>query len=170
MSDRSVRAKKDVSLLIDRLNMARDLIELGARPVIAALMADIDPGYALGLYVDIHGARPPRGMLPSSPDWYFKSQNRVVDSSAFMMIYRRVLGVSGDNTAQSLVIAYRLFLKMTQDNSLDIGRAWTLTRLVKSGMLKERKCFRCQSLVITPPNVVFNSSDCPVCKSVGIKS
>lgn len=171
MCGSSSRARKNVLNLLNRLNLARSLIELGARPVIASLMADIDQSYTLGLYMDIRNKKPPRGMLPSSPDWYFKSRARIVSSSALMAIYRRISNNTGETGVNELVSSYRLLKCMVKDESedIDIGRAWILTRLVKTGQIKERKCFRCQSSVVMMPNVVFNSVSCPVCKSLEIR-
>lgn len=163
---------KNVRILesMKRLAIAKEVIELGARPAIAAIMADIDPGQAIALYFEIHGVRPPRGMLPSSPEWYFQNNQRIIASSAFMSIYNRIVNNAEKASVSEFIGAYRLFKKVSNGDNLglDIGRAWVLMRLVKAGLIKEKSCRRCESFTITPNNVIFNGDDCQVCKTFRI--
>lgn len=161
---------KNVRILenMKRLAIAKEIIEMGARPAIASILANIDPGQAIALYSEIHGTRPPRGMLPSSPEWYFQNNQRIVSGSAFMSIYNRIANNADKPGASEFINAYRVFSKVSKgdDLGLDVGRAWVLMRLVNSGFIKEKTCRRCGSLTIAPNNVIFGRNDCQVCKTL----
>lgn len=142
----------------EQMQSCADLIRMGARPVIAMHLSGVTDREAIQAYVEINGKRPPRGLLPSSRDWFFMSRERVLNASAFLLIYDRIKRERSE-LAEGQVIqdAFRMFRELGGTSEFDISRAYLLTRLVRSRQVELHSCGACGTrtlaLAETPKSV-----------------
>jgi flagellar transcriptional activator FlhC len=98
------------------------------------------------LYREIKGISPPKGMLPSSTDWFMTWRNNI-HASLFYNIYLFLAGEAHCTRLESLAKAYRLYLEHCRfadtEPVLDITRAWTLLRFFEGRLLQLTPCCRC---------------------------
>ncbi|OGB00740.1 MAG: transcriptional regulator FlhC [Burkholderiales bacterium RIFCSPHIGHO2_12_FULL_61_11] len=139
-------ATKSVIREAREINLAIDLIKLGARLQFLEAETGLSRDRLIKLYKEIKGASPPKGLLPFSTDWFMTWLSNI-HSSMFYNIYRFMV-THGDCTRISgLVKSYRLYLEQVQrqgsEPELDFTRAWTLVRFFDSDMLQLSTCTRC---------------------------
>ena len=63
-------ADKSVVSELHQIQLAIELIELGARLQVLETETELSRGRLIRLYKEIRGASPPKGMLPFSTDWF----------------------------------------------------------------------------------------------------
>ncbi|NYT78283.1 flagellar transcriptional regulator FlhC [Alcaligenaceae bacterium] len=154
------------------IELASQMIHLGAR--LQVLQAETGLSYdRLGrLYREIKGCSPPKGMLPFSVDW-FMTWLPNIHATMFYSIYRYVNQHTPSKGAQALVEAYRLYLEQASagrpqhtdaEPVLSFTRAWMLVRFFDSGMLQMTNCARCKGSFVAHAHDPQGSYVCAICK------
>ena len=161
MTEKSiVQEAKDIQL-------AMELISLGARLQMLESETQLSRGRLIKLYKELRGSPPPKGMLPFSTDW-FMTWEQNIHSSMFYNAYAFLLKNSHCNGVEAVMKAYRLYLEQCAPNNdsplLALTRAWTLVRFVDSGMLQLSSCHCCKGMFITHAHQPKNSFVCSLCQ------
>ena len=90
-----------------QIQLATELIELGARLQVLEMNTDLSRERLVKLYKEIRGVSPPKGMLPYSEDWFMSWQPNM-HSSLFINIYHYVTKNTGIDGIDALIKSYRL--------------------------------------------------------------
>jgi flagellar transcriptional activator FlhC len=152
---------------MQQVQLAIELIELGARLQVLETETDLSRGRLLRLYKEVRGMSPPKGMLPFSADWFITwSPN--IHSSLFYGIYKRLTEDQGCKRIEAFVKAYRLYLEqVTLDDSepvLGLNRAWTLLRFFESGLLDLAECTQCHGHYVMHAHTPCQEYVCGICR------
>ena len=150
------------------IQLAMELITLGARLQMLESETQLSRGRLIKLYKELRGSPPPKGMLPFSTDW-FMTWEQNIHSSMFYNIFQ-VLKQNGQSLGVEAVIgAYRLYLEQCPQEDgevplLALTRAWTLIRFVDSGMLQLTPCSHCHGHFITYAHQPAYGFVCSLCQ------
>jgi flagellar transcriptional activator FlhC len=129
-----------------QIQLAIDLVNLGARLQVLEAETDLSRERLLKLYKEVKGVSPPKGMLPFSTDWFMSWQPNI-HSSLFIDIYRYLGKNAGLTGIEAIVRAYRLYLEHVEVNQLEcvlsLTRAWSLIRFLDARMLTTVPCSEC---------------------------
>ncbi len=93
-----------------QVQLAIELIELGARLQVLESETELSRGRLIRLYKEVRGMSPPKGMLPFSTDWFITWLPNI-HSSLFYSFYRQLTGERGCNRMEGFVKSYRLYLE-----------------------------------------------------------
>ncbi len=140
-------AKKSVVTESHEIQLAIELIKLGARLQLLESETSLSRERLLKLYKELKGVSPPKGMLPFSTDWFITWQPNV-HSSLFINIYKFLQEHAHITGIVAVVKAYKLYLEQMGPTSgdepvLSLTRAWTLVRFFDSKMLSTARCIEC---------------------------
>lgn len=135
MSEKSiVQEARDIQL-------AMELINLGARLQMLESETQLSRGRLIRLYKELRGSPPPKGMLPFSTDW-FMTWEQNIHASMFCNAWQFLLKTGLCSGVDAVIKAYRLYLEQCpqppEGPLLALTRAWTLVRFVESGCLNCR--------------------------------
>src|ERR1043165_3943488 len=123
--------KKSVVTEAQEIQLAIELINLGARLQLLESETSLSRERLLKLYKELRGVSPPKGMLPFSTDWFMTWQPNI-HASLFMGIFRYLDKTSEIEEIDAVIRAYRLYLEHVQANKLPIvlsvTRAWRLVK------------------------------------------
>jgi flagellar transcriptional activator FlhC len=137
---------KSVVTEAKEINLAVELVQLGARLQVLEAETNLSRERLLKLYKEVKGESPPKGMLPFSTDWFMSWQPNI-HSSLFIDIHRYLTGQCGATGTEAIVKAYRLYLEHIQVHGLEqvlsLTRAWSLVRFVEAKMLTTVPCTEC---------------------------
>ena len=137
---------KSVVTEAKEINLAVELVQLGARLQVLEAETNLSRERLLKLYKEVRGESPPKGMLPFSTDWFMSWQPNI-HSSLFIDIYRYLTGQCGATGTEAIVKAYRLYLEHIQVHGLEqvlsLTRAWSLVRFIEAKMLTTVPCTEC---------------------------
>lgn len=129
-----------------QIQLASELIRLGARLQLLETETDLSRERLLKLYKEIKGVSPPKGMLPFSVDWFLGWQANI-HSSLFVDIYRYLLAHTDSHGIDAVIKSYKLYLEHVVAGELDcvlsMTRAWTLVRFLEGRVLKAVPCVKC---------------------------
>ena len=129
-----------------QIELAIELIELGARLQVLEAQTSLSRERLLRLYKEIKGESPPKGMLPFSVDWFITWQPNI-HASLFMEIYHYLVEHAGVRGIEATIKTYRLYLEHVQLQDLDplltLTRAWTLVRFYDSKLISTARCSCC---------------------------
>jgi len=159
----------DKSLLSEmrQVQMAIELIQLGARLQVLESETDLSRGRLVKLYKEIRGVSPPKGMLPFSTDWFITWQPNI-HSSLFYNIYRKLIDDAKCERMEGFIKAYRLYLEQIElqeeEPVLGLTRAWTLIRFFESGMLEMTACTSCSAQFVAHAYSPTNDYVCGICR------
>ncbi|MCM2130804.1 flagellar transcriptional regulator FlhC [Larsenimonas rhizosphaerae] len=161
-------ADKSVLNEVKQVQMAIELIELGARLQVLESETDLSRGRLIKLYKEIRGMSPPKGMLPFSTDW-FVTWSPNIHSSLFYNIYRYVSESSDCSRMDALIKSYKLYLEqislLEEDEAvLGLTRAWTLIRFFESDMLQLSPCTRCGGQFVAHAHSLEHNFVCGICQ------
>lgn len=144
--------KKSVVNEAEQIQLAMEMIRLGARLQLLESQTTLSRERLIKLYKEMKGCSPPKGMLPFSTDWFLTWQPNI-HSSIFYNIYKFMVDYAGVDGIQAIIKAYSLYLQQVSDPNetsnedaepvLSLTRAWTLVRFVESKMLKMKACNCC---------------------------
>lgn len=152
---------------IQQIQLAIELIELGARLQVLQAETDLSRARLIKLYKEVRGASPPKGMLPSSADWFITWRPNI-HSSLFYNLYQRLALDQGVQRLEAFVKAYRLYLEQAQledgEAVLDMTRAWTLVRFFESGMFELATCTSCAGQFIVHAYTPSKDYVCGICQ------
>jgi flagellar transcriptional activator FlhC len=141
-------SKKSVVSEAQEIQLAIELINLGARLQLLETEVSLSRERLLKLYKELKGVSPPKGMLPFSTDWFLTWQPNI-HSSLFINIHNFLVEHAGATGIQAVMKAYKLYLEQMppepgEEPQLSLTRAWTLVRFFQSGMLVLAPCGKCQ--------------------------
>lgn len=158
--------KKSVVSEGNEIQLAIELIQLGARLQVLETETGLSRERLLKLYKEVKGKSPSKGMLPFSADWFLSWQPNV-HSSLFIDIYHYLLAHTELRGVHALIKSYRLYLEHVQANSLEpiltLTRAWTLVRFLGS-LLETVPCTRCGGNFITHRQDLNRNYVCGLCR------
>ncbi len=135
MSEKSiVQEARDIQL-------AMELITLGARLQMLESETQLSRGRLIKLYKELRGSPPPKGMLPFSTDW-FMTWEQNIHASMFCNAWQYLLKTGLCSGVNAVIKAYKLYLEQCPQQEegplLALTRAWTLVRFVE-------KCLSCRA-------------------------
>lgn len=137
---------KSVVTEAKQIQLAIELVNLGARLQVLEAETNLSRERLLKLYKEVKGVSPPKGMLPFSTDWFMSWQPNI-HSSLFIDIYRYLGQNAGLTGIEAIVKAYRLYLEHVEVNNLEcvlsLTRAWSLIRFLDAKMLTTIPCTEC---------------------------
>jgi flagellar transcriptional activator FlhC len=159
--------KKSVVTESNDIQLAIELIHLGARLQLLESETSLSRERLLKLYKELKGVSPPKGMLPFSTDWFITWQPNV-HSSLFIGIYRYLIANAEIKGIQAIMKAYQLYLeqvgiKADEEPVLSLTRAWTLVRFFESKMLATACCKTCSGHFVVHQLDLNNDYICGLC-------
>jgi flagellar transcriptional activator FlhC len=160
-------AKKSVVTEAQEIQLAIELINLGARLQLLESETSLSRERLLKLYKELKGVSPPKGMLPFSTDWFITWQPNI-HSSLFIGIYRYLREHAQISGIQATIKAYKLYLEQTEPDAngepvLSLTRAWTLVRFFDSNMLETTACSECDGHFVVHRLDLHHNYTCGLC-------
>jgi flagellar transcriptional activator FlhC len=160
-------AKKSVVSEAQEIQLAIELINLGARLQLLESEVSLSRERLLKLYKELKGVSPPKGMLPFSTDWFITWQPNI-HSSLFINIHKYLVEHAGISGIEALMKAYKLYLEQVPPNPgeeavLSLTRAWTLVRFFEVNMLSLAPCEKCHGHFVVNCLDLHNSYMCGLC-------
>lgn len=139
--------KKSVVTEAQEIQLAIELIQLGARLQLLESETTLSRERLLKLYKELKGVSPPKGMLPFSTDWFITWQPNI-HSSLFINIHKYLVEHAQISGIEAIMKAYKLYLEQVEPDPsgepvLSLTRAWTLVRFFDSKMLETATCCKC---------------------------
>lgn len=159
--------KKSVVEESQQIQLAIELIRLGARLQLLESQTSLSRERLIKLYKELKGVSPPKGMLPFSTDWFLTWQPNI-HSSIFLNIYKFLLKYADVDGIVAIMKAYSLYQQQVSNNTntepvLSLTRAWTLVRFVNSKMLKMTPCKCCGGKFIVDAYDLNQDYVCGIC-------
>ncbi|WP_447527360.1 flagellar transcriptional regulator FlhC [Vreelandella sp. TE19] len=150
-----------------QVQLAIELIELGARLQVLETETELSRTRLIKLYKEVRGVSPPKGMLPFSTDW-FVTWLPNVHSSLFYNIYGSLRKNTPCERIDAFVKAYRLYEEQVTlenvDPVLGLTRAWTLVRFFESDLLQLTSCTRCLGRFVAHAHSPTRDYVCGICQ------
>ncbi|MCC5883211.1 MAG: flagellar transcriptional regulator FlhC [Halomonas sp.] len=151
---------------MQQVQLAIELIELGARLQVLETETDLSRARLIRLFKEIRGMSPPKGMLPFSTDWFITWLPNV-HASLFYNIYRNLLEEQRCERMQAFVTAYRLYNEQVgidqAEPVLALTRAWTLVRFFESDLLQLSTCNHCNGHFVAHAHTPDHDYVCGIC-------
>ena len=149
------------------IQIAVELINLGARLQVLQEETAVSRERLLKLYKEVKGESPAKGMLPYSTDW-FMSWLPNIHSSLFMDIYQFLIANTNVDGVEALIKSYRLYLEQVEisqgEPALSITRAWFLIRFFDAQMLQLTDCKECGGHFVVHTNELCQNYVCGICR------
>ena len=149
------------------IQIAIDLINLGARLQVLQEETKVSRERLLKLYKEVKGESPAKGTLPYSTDW-FMSWLPNIHSSLFMDIYQYLTSNTSISGVDALIKSYRLYIEQTEisqgEPALSITRAWFLIRFFEAKMLQLTECKECGGQFVVHTNELCDDYSCGICR------
>jgi len=149
------------------IQLAVELINLGARLQVLQEETKLSRERLLKLYKEVRGESPAKGMLPYSTDW-FMSWLPNIHSSLFMDIYQFLTSNTEASGVEALIKSYRLYLEQIEISQgepvLSITRAWFLVRFFEADMLQLTECKECGGHFVLHTNELCKDYVCGICR------
>ena len=160
-------AVRSVAAEAREIQLAIELIQLGARLQFLEAEAGLSRDRLIRLYKEIRGVSPPKGLLPFSTDW-FMTWMANIHSSMFYNMYRFMVTHGDCGSIDALIKSYRLYLEQVGQQGgepvLDFTRAWLLVRYFHSDMLQLSPCSRCRGLFVAHAHDPQRGYVCVLCR------
>jgi flagellar transcriptional activator FlhC len=148
------------------IQVAVELIQLGARLQLLQEETFLSRERLLRLYKEVKGVSPSKGMLPYSTDW-FMSWWPNVNASLFMNIHQFLTQHTSATGVGALIKGYRLYLeqmgRVQGEPVMSITRAWFLLRFFKARMLKLHACSTCSGQFVVHSQDLHQDYRCGLC-------
>lgn len=158
---------KSVITEAHEIQIAVELINLGARLQLLQEETSISRERLLKLYKEVKGESPSKGMLPYSTDW-FMSWLPNIHSSLFIDIHNFLLKNAGVSGVEALIKSYRLYLEQTGpvegEPVLSITRAWFMLRFFDARMLQLTPCMECGGHFVVHTDELCEDYTCGICR------
>ncbi|PWV70268.1 flagellar transcriptional regulator FlhC [Halomonas sp. A11-A] len=152
---------------MQQVQLAIELIELGARLQVLETETEISRAKLIRLYKEVRGMSPPKGMLPFSADWFITWLPNI-HSSLFYNIYLRLREDHGCERMEAFVTAFRLYQEQVKldgaETVLGLTRAWTLLRFFESDLLQLSECTRCTGHFVAHAHSPAHDYVCGICQ------
>ena len=159
--------KKSVLGEVRQVQLAIELIELGARLQFLEAEVGLSRERLIRLYKELKGVSPPKGLLPFSTDWYMTWLANI-HSSMFYNMYRFMLVEANESELQALIKSYRLYMEQIDAHGgevvLDFTRAYTMVRFFDSDMLQLSSCCRCGGQFVAHAHDSKRGYVCVLCR------
>src|SRR5471032_426165 len=160
-------AKKSVVSEAQEIQLAIELIQLGARLQLLETEVSLSRERLLNLYKELKGESPPKGMLPFSADWFLTWQPNI-HASLFLDIHRYLSQRTALTGIHAIVKGYRLYLEHVAAHDLEhvlsFTHAWTLVRYVDADMLRTTPCTRCNGQFVVHTHDLYQDYVCGCCQ------
>ena len=160
-------ATKSVLAEVRQVQLAIDLVSLGARLQFLEAEVGLSRERLIRLYKEIKGVSPPKGLLPFSTDWYMTWLANI-HSSMFYNIYCFMRRHDEGDDLQALIKSYRLYQEQADlpdgEMVLDFTRAHTMVRFFDSGMLQLSTCGRCAGQFVAHAYDARHDYVCVLCR------
>lgn len=159
--------KKSVVSEANEIQLAIELVNLGARLQLLESETSLSRERLLKLYKELKGVSPPKGMLPFSTDWFLTWQPNI-HASLFMNIHKYLIEHADIRGIDATVKAYKLYLEQVpanqnQEHVLSLTRAWTLVRFFESKMLTLAQCCKCGGHFVSYKYDLHKDYACGLC-------
>ena len=146
------------------VNIAVQLIQMGARMAVLEAETSLSHERLVRLYREVTGQSPSKGQLPYSTDWFIGWQPNI-HASLFLNIHEYLSKTSELEEIDTVIKAFRLYSEQMTASAIEpllsITRAWRLVKFVDNGMLTLTACSRCGGHFVTHPHTtethVFSS-------------
>lgn len=149
------------------IQIAVELINLGARLQVLQEETAVSRERLIKLYKEVKGESPAKGMLPYSTDW-FMSWLPNIHSSLFMDIHNFLVSHTTLSGVEALIKSYRLYLEQIEISGgepvLSITRAWFLVRFFDAKMLRLTECKECGGHFVVHTNELYKDYVCGICR------
>jgi flagellar transcriptional activator FlhC len=160
-------SKKSVVSEAQEIQLAMELIQLGARLQLLETEVSLSRERLLKLYKELKGVSPPKGMLPFSTDWFLTWQPNI-HASLFINIHKFLVEHAGASGIEAVMKAYKLYLEQMPPEPgaealLSLTRAWTLVRFFQSKMLAMAPCDKCQGKFVVDCLDLNHAYQCGLC-------
>jgi flagellar transcriptional activator FlhC len=159
--------KRSVVTEGQEIQLASELVVLGARLQVLEAETGLSRERLLKLYKEIKGESPPKGMLPFSADWFLTWQPNI-HASVFVDIYRYITQHTALTGIHAIVKSYRLYLEHVAAHELEqvlsFTRAWTLIRYFDADMLRTTACTRCSGRFVVHTQDLHKNFVCGCCQ------
>jgi flagellar transcriptional activator FlhC len=160
-------ATKSVVTEANEIQLAIDLVNLGARLQLLESETSLSRERLLKIYKELKGVSPPKGMLPFSTDWFITWQPNI-HASLFMNIHRYLQEHAEIFGIEAVVKAYRLYLEQFpvaagEEPVLSMTRAWTLVRFFDGKLLTFVKCKQCGGNFVAHSLDLHDDYACGLC-------
>ena len=159
-------ARKSVAEDAQQVLRAIELIELGARMQVLETELTLPRERMIRLYHELKGKAPPRGLLPSSADWYMTWLANI-HSSLFYNAYLFMRHDAGETHLDALTKAYRIYVEHCRTTGaellLDLTRAWTLVRFFSANIVQMTPCTRCRGKFVAYKYDLCDDMVCGAC-------
>ena len=151
-----------------QVQIAIELIKLGARLQLLQEETSLSRERLLRLYKEVRNESPSQGMLPYSTDWFI-SWLPNIHSSLFMGTHQFLVKNAGIDGVQALITAYRLYLDQIQgleggEPVLSLTRAWSLLRFFKARMMQLTPCMECGGNFVAHADELRSNYLCGICR------
>ncbi len=150
-----------------QIQVAVNLVELGARLQLLQEETSLSRERLLKLYKEVKGVSPSKGMLPYSTDW-FMSWSPNIHSSLFMDIHQFLMANTSLSGVEALIKSYRLYLEQISVSGdepvLSITRAWFLVRFFKAKILQLTVCTECGGRFVVHADELHTGYMCGICR------
>ena len=160
-------SQKSVLAEVREVQLAIELIELGARLQFLEAEVNLSRERLIRLYKELKGVSPPKGLLPFSTDWYMTWLANI-HSSMFYNMYQFMLTHANESSLQALIKSYRLYSEQIDAQGgeivLDFTRAYTMVRFFDSDMLQLSTCCRCGGKFVAHAHDSRNGYVCVLCR------
>lgn len=151
---------------MQQVQLAIELIELGARLQVLETETDLSRARLIRLFKEVRGISPPKGMLPFSTDWFITWLPNV-HASLFYNVYRSLVVGQKCERMQAFVTAYRLYNEQVSIDQaepvLGLTRAWTLVRFFESDLLQLSTCTHCSGHFVAHAHTPDHDYVCGIC-------
>jgi len=160
--------KKSVITESQEIQLAVELVNLGARLQLLESETSLSRERLLKIYKELKGASPPKGMLPFSTDWFLTWKPNI-NSSLFMNIHNYLTQHAEVKGIDATVRAYKLYLEQMENPKeqeppvLSLTRAWTLVRFFESNMLGMTTCSKCGGNFVAYKYDLHGDYTCGLC-------
>lgn len=159
--------RKSLLREFEQVQLAVELIELGARLQVLETETDLSRARLVRLFKEVRGMSPPKGMLPFSTDWFITWMPNI-HSSLFYNTFQRLHQELGCTRMEAFVKAYRLYLEQveTDDSEAVLGltRAWTMIRFFENDLLQLSRCTRCSGRFVAHAHSPDHDYVCGICR------
>jgi flagellar transcriptional activator FlhC len=149
-----------------QIDLAVQMIELGARLQVLEAETDLSYERLLRLYKEVAGKSPSKGQLPFSTDWFLTWQPNI-HSSLFMNIHDYLSKASSLDDIDVVIRAYRLYTEQMNTCGLEallsFTRAWRLVKFMDNSMLSMTRCACCGGHFVTVAHENSRHFTCGLC-------
>ena len=148
------------------VQLASELIELGARLQFLEAEVKLSRERLLRLYKEIKGTSPPKGLLPFSVDWYMTWLANI-HASLFYNLFL-CMTPHAQSRLEALMKAFRMYRQQARTHGetpvLDFTRAATLVKFFEGGLLQLSTCTRCTGQFVAHAHDHQTGYVCVLCR------